>query len=85
MNPQLQNLLHHVVEDEHAEDRLTTQDEVVPAGDVAQQLDRSDLVGGNRSTCRWEFNHQTERQSLVTISRGGRGGGELQVRGRFLT
>lgn len=32
---QLQDLLHHVIEDEHTEDHLTAEDEIVPDRDVS--------------------------------------------------
>lgn len=57
---QLQYLLHNVVKDEHAEDYLTADDEVIPRGDVPNQLHRSDLVGRNCSTSGWEFHHQSK-------------------------
>lgn len=59
---QLKDLLHDVVEDEHTEDHLAAEDEEVPVGDVANQSNRSDLVGRDRSTRRWELNHQPERR-----------------------
>jgi len=59
--PQLEDLLHHVVQDEQAEHQLAGEDEVVPVGDVANQFDGSYLVGRDRSTSRWELNHQPER------------------------
>ena len=58
---QLENLFHNVVEDEQTEDHLAAEDEEIPGGDVANQFDRSDLVGRDRSASRREFNHQPER------------------------
>ena len=42
----LQGLLHDVVEDEAHEDDLAGQDEVVPGGHVAQELDSPEARGG---------------------------------------
>lgn len=44
MDSELKNLLHNVVEDEQAEHHLTANDEVVPVGDVTNQLHRSNLI-----------------------------------------
>lgn len=57
VNTQLKDLLHHVVEDEYAEDHLTAEDEIIPGADVSNQLDCSNLVGGDRSAGRGELNH----------------------------
>lgn len=59
---QLQNLLHDIVEDEQTENHLTTDDEVIPVGDVANQFHCSYLVGRDRSTGRWKFNQQPVRK-----------------------
>lgn len=57
VNAQLKDLLHHVVEDEHAEDHLTAEDEIIPGADVSNELDCPNLVGGDRSAGRGELDH----------------------------
>lgn len=67
VNTQLEDLLHHVVEDEHAEDHLTAQDEIIPGADVPNQLDCSNLVGGDRPAGRGELNHKPERSNDTLV------------------
>lgn len=57
---QLQDLLHHIVEDEDAEDDLTANDKEVPVADIADQLNCADLPGWDGTTCGWKLHHQSE-------------------------
>lgn len=61
VNTQLQDLLHHIIEDEYTEDYLAAEDEIIPRSDVSNQSDCSNLVGWDRPTGRWELNHQPAR------------------------
>lgn len=61
VNTQLQDLLHHIIEDEYAEDYLAAEDEIIPRCDVSNQPDCSNLVGRNRPTGRRELHHQPAR------------------------
>lgn len=58
----LQYLLHNVVKDEHAEDHLTAHDEVIPWGNVSNQLNCPDLVWRYCSTSGRKLNHQPKKQ-----------------------
>lgn len=57
VDSEFQNLLHSVIEYEDAEQDLAADDEEIPRGDVTNQLYSTDLVGWNRSTGSWKFNH----------------------------
>ena len=57
VDTQLQNLLHHVVEDEDTEDNFTGNNEEVPCADISYKLDCPDLPGGNGTTSGWKLNH----------------------------
>lgn len=67
MYTELEDLLHHVIEDEYAEDHLAAQDEIVPDRDVSDQLDRPYLVGRDRSSGCWEFNDQSGGEKIKKI------------------
>lgn len=64
-----QDFLHHIVEDEDAEDDLTAHDEEVPVTDVSDQLNCADLPGRDGPSCGWELYHQPVRK---VSWRGGR-------------
>lgn len=56
---ELQDLLHHIVEDEDAEDDLTANDKEVPVADIADQLNCADLPGWDGTSCSWKLHHQS--------------------------
>lgn len=57
VDTQLQNLLHHIVEDEDTEDNFTGNNEEVPCTDISYKLDCPDLPGGDGTTSGWKLNH----------------------------
>lgn len=57
VDTQLQNLFHHIVEDEYTEDNFTGNNEKVPRTDISYQLDCPDLPGRNGTTSGWKLNH----------------------------
>lgn len=59
MDVELQDLLHHIVEDEDAEDDLTANNKEVPVADIANQLNRADLPGWDGTSCSWKLHHQS--------------------------
>lgn len=61
VNTQLQDLLHHIIEDEYTEDNLGAEDEIIPRRDVSNQSDCSNLVGWDRPTSCRELYHQPAR------------------------
>lgn len=56
---ELQDLLHHIVEDEDAEDDLTANDKEVPVADIVNQLNCADLPGWDGTSCSWKLHHQS--------------------------
>lgn len=55
-----QNFLHNVVDYKDTEDYLTAHDEVIPVGNITDQPYSTNLIGCNRPTSSWKFNHQSE-------------------------
>lgn len=58
----LQHLLHHVVEDEEAEDDLAQAHKVVPAGYISDQTHRLELPGRQHAASRWELHQQPDKR-----------------------
>lgn len=59
MDVELQDLLHHIIEDEDAEDDLTANDKEVPVADIANQLNCADLPGWDGTSGSWKLHHQS--------------------------
>lgn len=57
VDTQLQNLLHHIVEDEDTENNFTGNNEKIPCADISYKLDCPDLPGGNGTTSGGKLNH----------------------------
>lgn len=70
MHVDFQDLLYHVVEDEDAEDDLTTHDEEVPVAHVADQLNCADLPGRDGPSRGWELYHQSVRKVSWLVGTG---------------
>ena len=60
MHPDLQDLLDDVVDDEGDEDQLAGQDEVVPGGDIAEELDGPERLRVEDAAGRRELEGQSE-------------------------
>lgn len=67
VDAQLQDLLHHVVEDEDAEDDLTANDKEVPGAHVADQLNRADLPGWDGTSGSWKLHHQSQNTEKIDV------------------
>lgn len=70
MHADFQDFLHHIVEDEDAEDDFTAHNEEVPVIHVADQLNRADLPGRDGPSCGWELYHQSMRKARELVGTG---------------